>query len=51
MFDVDKVPFFNIPDLSGFTLKPYVSHATPRIPTDSFVERQIDITEDTLADI
>ena len=34
VFDVDKVPFYNIPDLSGFTLKPYVSYNTPLVAED-----------------
>ena len=31
VLDIEKVPFFNIPDLTGFNLKPYVSHATAKI--------------------
>jgi large subunit ribosomal protein L41 len=31
MFDIEKVPFYNIPDLEGFTLKPYVACSTPKI--------------------
>ena len=26
---IEKVPFYNIPDLTGFNLLPYVSHNTP----------------------
>ena len=25
-FAIEKVPFYNIPDLTGFDLQPYVSH-------------------------
>ena len=38
---IDKVPFYNIPDLTGFTLKPYVAPQTPRIPEESAVPRKI----------
>ena len=51
VLDVDKVPFFNIPDLTGFALKPYVSHATPKIDSKIKEERQIHLTEDILAGI
>ena len=30
-FDIEKVPFYNVPDITGFKLKPYVPHTTPRI--------------------
>ena len=38
-FDVEKVPFYNVPDLTGFKLKPYVPYTTSMIPEDKFVER------------
>ena len=28
LFNIDKVPFYNVPDLTGFKLKPYVPHIT-----------------------
>ena len=28
--DINKVPFYNVPDLSGFQLMPYVPYKTPR---------------------
>lgn len=31
MFDPKKVPIYNVPDLTGFELKPYASVHTPRI--------------------
>mgnify|MGYP000850923141 CR=1 FL=1 len=39
ILDIDKVPFFNIPDLTGFNLKPYVSHATAKVDPESFEKR------------
>lgn len=51
ILDIDKVPFFNIPDLTGFNLKPYVSHATPKIDPEQYVKRTIKITPDLLAQI
>ena len=38
-FDVEKVPVYNIPDLTGFNLKPYVSHLTQRIDPKTIEER------------
>lgn len=49
--DVEKVPFFNIPDLTGFNLKPYVSHATGRIDPKTFEHRQVHLTEELIAEI
>lgn len=51
MVDIDKVPFFNIPDLTGFALKPYVAHSTAKIDPATRVERQIHLTDELLADI
>ena len=31
VMDKSKLPFFNIPDLTGFELKPYVSYHTPKL--------------------
>ena len=39
--DLDKVPFYNVPDLTGFLLKPYVPHTTPKVPEDIAVKRLI----------
>lgn len=41
LFDKDKVPFYNIPDLEGFNLKPYVSYATPKVQDDLKVTPQL----------
>ena len=49
--DVDKVPFFNIPDLTGFNLKPYVSHATAKIDAESYEPRKIHLTPELLEQI
>ena len=43
-FNIDMVPFYNVPDLTGFNLKPYVSHFTPQVPEGIKVERQIKVT-------
>ena len=32
--NIDLVPFYNVPDLTDFKLKPYVPHSTPKIPVD-----------------
>ena len=45
MFNVEKVPFYNIPDLNGFKLKPYVAHITPKIGDLDIVKRKITIDE------
>ena len=50
-FDVEKVPFYNVPDLTGFKLKPYVPHSTPKINEDKRVERIVEIDEGLLARI
>ena len=47
-FDIDKVPFYNVPDLTGFKLKPYVPHSTPKISDENRVEKQILLDNDTL---
>ncbi|KRX04506.1 hypothetical protein PPERSA_04321 [Pseudocohnilembus persalinus] len=31
IFDVNKLPFYDVPSLNGFNLKPYVSVHTPKI--------------------
>ena len=38
-FNIDMVPFYNIPSLEGFTLKPYVSYLTGMIPDDIWVNK------------
>mgnify|MGYP003904052221 FL=1 len=40
-FEIDRVPFYNVPDLTGFKLKPYVPHLTPMVPEDKKVLRLI----------
>ena len=49
--DIEKVPIYNIPDLTGFNLKPYVSHLTQKIDPTTFEARSIDLTPEILADI
>ena len=39
------MPFYNVPDLTNFKLKPYVPHVTPKIPEEKMVTRQIEIDE------
>ena len=51
MLDIEKVPFFNIPDLTGFNLKPYVSHATAKIDPESFEMRNVSMTPELLEKI
>ena len=49
--DVEKVPFYNIPDLTGFALMPYVSIVTPRIDDKIKEERKIHLTQEMLDEI
>lgn len=51
VLDIEKVPFFNIPDLTGFNLKPYVSHATAKIDPSKFEPRQVKLTPELLTKI
>ena len=51
ILDIEKVPFFNIPDLTGFNLKPYVSHATAKIDPASLETRKVSMTTDLLGQI
>jgi hypothetical protein len=51
VLDIDKVPFFNIPDLTGFNLKPYVSHATAKIDPETYEKRVIKLTPPLLEQI
>ena len=46
MFDVEKVPFYNVPDLTDFKLKPYVPYITPKISADKKVERVVKIDDE-----
>ena len=47
--DIDKVPFYNVPDLTGFYLKPYVPHTTPKVGEEIAVKRLVELDEQTLA--
>ena len=42
--DIDKVPFYNIPDLTGFALMPYVSAVTPKIEEKIYEVRKVHLT-------
>ena len=50
-FAIEKVPFYNIPDLTGFQLMPYVSHQTPRLEYKNKVHRRIDLDADYLEQV
>ena len=50
-FAIEKVPFYNIPDLTGFNLLPYVSHQTPKVDYKNKVQRRIDFDPDYLAQV
>ena len=50
-FEIEKVPFYNVPDLSGFKLKPYVPHTTPKIEDERQVERLVELNESMLSNI
>ena len=49
MFELEKVPLYNVPNLHDFKLKPYVPHSTPLIPEEQKVKRQIAIDKDLKA--
>ena len=49
--DIERVPYYNIPDLAGFKLKPYVAHSTPKVSDDIKVPRKVHLDEETLKDI
>ena len=65
VMDVDKVPFYNIPDLTGFDvsnlsllmttwwfqLQPYVSVLAPKIEESKREERKVDLTPELLEEI
>ena len=34
VFDKEKLPFYDIPNLEGFELKPYVEYNAPKIPEE-----------------
>ena len=40
-FNIEKVPFYNVPDITGFRLKPYVPHVTPKISEEKSEQKQI----------
>ena len=51
LFDMSKVPFYNVPDLTGFKLKPYVPHITPQVPSEKKERRVVEIDEALLESI
>ena len=40
-----------MPDLTGFYLKPYVPHTTPKVGEEIAVKRLVELDEQTLGDI
>ena len=50
-FDIEKVPFYNVPDLTNFKLKPYVPHTTPKISDDKSVSRMVALDDVMLKSI
>ena len=48
---IEKVPFYNIPDLTNFKLKPFVAHITPKINEADRVERRVTVDEELLKNI
>ena len=45
VLDIDLIPFYNVPDLTGFKLKPYVPHTTPKIPDEIFEKKIEEVPE------
>ena len=50
-YDIEKVPFYHVPDLTGFKLKAYVPHTTPKIDPEKKVVVQHHLTDEMLAKI
>ena len=50
-FNLQAVPFYHVPDLTDFKLKPYVPHITPKIDAAKKVTPQVILTADLLKDI
>ena len=48
---MQRVPFYNVPNLTGFKLKAYVPYSTPMIEPEKKVERQVDLTPELLEKI
>uniref|UniRef100_A0A7S3MIZ3 Uncharacterized protein n=1 Tax=Favella ehrenbergii TaxID=182087 RepID=A0A7S3MIZ3_9SPIT len=48
---IEKVPFYNIPDLTGFSLMPYVSHNTPKVDFAVKEHRRVDLDADYIEKI
>ena len=50
-FDIEKVPFYNVPSLTGFKLKPYVPYTAPQIDIERKVTRQVNLDDELLKNI
>ena len=48
---IDMVPFYNIPDLTDFKLKPYVAYSTPKVTDDIKVQRKISLSLQDIQEI
>ena len=48
LFNIDLVPLYNVPDLTGFKLKPYVPHITSKIPEDIYEPAVYDLPQKIL---
>lgn len=47
-FDKEKLPFYDIPDLTGFDLKPYVQYNAPKLSAE-LSKHQFTINNDKIA--
>ena len=45
------MPFYNVPDLEGFKLKPYVPHSTPMILDEKKNQRIVALSPDLMSKI
>ena len=50
-FELEKVPFYNVPDLTDFKLKPYVPHSTPKLDDERKNLRLVELNPDLLSKI
>ena len=50
-FEVEKVPFYNVPDLTDFKLKAYVPHMTPPVPEEMKVYRLVSLDKSAIKNI
>ena len=48
---IQKLPFYDIPDLTNFPLKPYIEWKTPKVPADILVRKQMKLNPEIMEEI